>query len=693
MQIAMNSKVRYFLRVNSPYSGPLYFNVWELTGDLRMYLALSSYVTVFYVHFKNSDIIISPSTSYTADSFYPTFFASEGLDAAAWRAQYLDPIFTGAYLPMTTINTGANPHRVIPYLYSLNADPATPFNANILLYIDAGQISSLLERVRLFDDSWVYIVDRNGQVITSVHDEERNVTLIDIPAGARSGFFRQLIYGQDMIITYTTSSSNGWRYVAVTPTSSAMQPINSVYRTIWLIVLGSLVLGTIVAFYLLSRNLRPITEVIRSLQTFYTPDSSGNEFDFMKGSIANLIKDNKLLRQDIDQQKPLMKQVLLTRLVQGQIYTSSEFIQLADKSGFRHMAPAYVALVIRIIGYVREKNEDDQEELDILRIGTVKVLENMVGARGLVNTIDSIHISLLLLCESPEKDSQRIEAGHLAIRINEHLDRYYAISTMVGIGTAVREILEISQSFSEARQALDFFSIEKKTGIVQYDDIPQLKGHYVYSVDFESRLIMLIRAGEEELVNNMLTQVYNDNFFQRELSYSAARLLLYDLYGTLIKVSYDVSLDETTRQNIDELEKILEQGDIGVAFADIKRCCLSVCSYINSNKRSHNNDLKAQIIAEIDRSYSDPNFSLYLLGDQFNLSENYLSQFIKEQLGESFSSYLEKLRINEARQRLLCTQDSIKEIALSVGYSNDQSFRRAFKRVTGLSPSYYREQS
>ena len=62
----------------------------------------------------------------------------------------------------------------------------------------------------------------------------------------------------------------------------------------------------------------------------------------------------------------------------------------------------------------------------------------------------------------------------------------------------------------------------------------------------------------------------------------------------------------------------------------------------------------------------------------------------KEYFGVTFSEYLEQLRIRNA---CACLKEgmAVKDVAVRVGYSSDYSFRRAFKRVTGLPPSDFQK--
>jgi transcriptional regulator GlxA family with amidase domain len=59
-------------------------------------------------------------------------------------------------------------------------------------------------------------------------------------------------------------------------------------------------------------------------------------------------------------------------------------------------------------------------------------------------------------------------------------------------------------------------------------------------------------------------------------------------------------------------------------------------------------------------------------------------------VGETPTTYLQKLRIEKAKRLLESGTDTIEDIAEKVGYEDGRSFRRLFKTLTDLSPQAYR---
>ena len=64
---------------------------------------------------------------------------------------------------------------------------------------------------------------------------------------------------------------------------------------------------------------------------------------------------------------------------------------------------------------------------------------------------------------------------------------------------------------------------------------------------------------------------------------------------------------------------------------------------------------------------------------------------LKKKTGVNFSTYLETIRLNEASRLIRETDISLNELYLSVGYNNANSFRRAFKKIYGITPSAMRD--
>jgi YesN/AraC family two-component response regulator len=73
------------------------------------------------------------------------------------------------------------------------------------------------------------------------------------------------------------------------------------------------------------------------------------------------------------------------------------------------------------------------------------------------------------------------------------------------------------------------------------------------------------------------------------------------------------------------------------------------------------------------------------------LSSPYFSSIFKKEMGENFSNYLNRLRVERAMAMLTGTAKPLNEIAKLCGFEDQSWFSKTFKRITGASPGKYRE--
>ena len=219
---------------------------------------------------------------------------------------------------------------------------------------------------------------------------------------------------------------------------------------------------------------------------------------------------------------------------------------------------------------------------------------------------------------------------------------------------------------------------------------------YSYSIDVEKHLINRVKSGDRREVKKIVESIYCENFQIRSLPPVMARLLLFELHGTLIKLLEDVP-SEKRRQSFYEIQQSLQMAedekDTKVILGHLQILFCSLCDIFDEQKKSHNTHLIEKIIDYINAAYIHGDLCLSSVATHFDLSEVYLSQFFKEQTGEKFSKYLERVRITHAQELLLHTNFPINDIARRVGYNCSITFRRAFRRMYGVNPSSYLQET
>ena len=88
--------------------------------------------------------------------------------------------------------------------------------------------------------------------------------------------------------------------------------------------------------------------------------------------------------------------------------------------------------------------------------------------------------------------------------------------------------------------------------------------------------------------------------------------------------------------------------------------------------------------------YAEPDV-LAALVERSGLSEKSFTRRFKAATGHAPLDYVQRLRIEEAKELLETTAEPVESIGRAVGYEDTSFFRRLFKRQTGTTPTRYRQ--
>lgn len=102
--------------------------------------------------------------------------------------------------------------------------------------------------------------------------------------------------------------------------------------------------------------------------------------------------------------------------------------------------------------------------------------------------------------------------------------------------------------------------------------------------------------------------------------------------------------------------------------------------------------LAKSIMQEIVEHYTE-DITLDYLSDKFYYSKNYIVSSFKKEYNTTPYSHLRNLRVAGAMELIKSTDKTLESIAEQVGFHDSTTFFRAFKNVTGMSPTYWKKEN
>lgn len=203
----------------------------------------------------------------------------------------------------------------------------------------------------------------------------------------------------------------------------------------------------------------------------------------------------------------------------------------------------------------------------------------------------------------------------------------------------------------------------------------------------------VLRTADPKGIHDFLTPVF-ERVLPASFSPGEARWLILDYFNTVRRVffEYQIRWDDTGRGKTDFSETL----DRAESLCDWQK---QLEELVSGNLQSIKADDSRQGSLSIRNAltYIQSNFTRDLSLDEVagyaGVSKSYLSRVFPEYTGEHFSDYLQRLRIERAKELLWFTNDHIYEIASKVGFWNSRYFSKVFHESVGMTPADYRRGS
>jgi two-component system response regulator YesN len=201
---------------------------------------------------------------------------------------------------------------------------------------------------------------------------------------------------------------------------------------------------------------------------------------------------------------------------------------------------------------------------------------------------------------------------------------------------------------------------------------------------------VLKRGSKDDVLEtvNKITEELENADLNKEKLYVVLNNLILESFKIIKDLDYQAE-DLMDIINKDKMEEI-DFGDLKAVEIILKEFLLRLHDLISFNPDDKNKEMISEMKEYIAENYQE-GITLSEMARKFNLSSGHLSNLFHEETGESFSDYLNMLRLNKAKEFLKTTDDKIYQIADQLGFNDAYYFSSWFKKLVGASPTTYRD--
>ena len=211
------------------------------------------------------------------------------------------------------------------------------------------ELLNKLNEVPVSNHGCTFVEDGSHNLIYGFFGEEYSgsVPELTLPEDP-SGHFTTRLNGTRCLITYTTSSYNGWRYISVSPINELNSSLIFFRNIFYLLLLAVSVIGLSFCFYFTKQNSVPLEKMLVSLekQNGATPLPSLNSFSALQKYVQNTLEDNHKLGQLLTEQRKSQTNSFYDRLQNGQFSSAKELASYSEYLGISLAAASYAFLLI-----------------------------------------------------------------------------------------------------------------------------------------------------------------------------------------------------------------------------------------------------------------------------------------------------------------------------------------------------------
>lgn len=468
-----------------------------------------------------------------------------------------------------------------------------------------------------------------------------------------------------------------WRYELAIPYDFIKKDNKTMNIALILINLVAFIVGSLLCVYFAMKKVRAYEKIILKMDLIDDgfEKGIGDEIEEIGRFINEIMKDKDEVEKELLEQKRIgnMYDCIYNLLYGG--YKSHEEAQYAiNENGVVFGGNKYVVVLLSFDNAV--KNISD--EISVKNF-IQPYLADSLGDMVYSYYVNSHDIVAVVSFDGNENDFH-MYLKNLVSAIKVDLVYKYDVAVHIGVGGIVDKLNEIANSFNEADNVVKYVRMLGEDKFVFYSELTLNIDDCFYNNEIEEKIIKNVRAGEEDKAINLLQIVKDKNFQEKMLSTASMKKLRTLIETTMIKINEKTCGEENFAF---EGKSLSELFDYAIEYIKI------VASSVKLPVEKRSDVLHNEIVEYVNKNYADSELSLEKVSDRFNLNVAYTSTVFRKKTGDTFLHYVENLRIEKACELILTSEYKIAVVAEKVGYTNDASFRRSFKRVMGVSPSQY----
>ncbi|MDP4099088.1 response regulator [Paenibacillus sp. P96] len=416
--------------------------------------------------------------------------------------------------------------------------------------------------------------------------------------------------------------------------------------------------------------------------------------DAKRKSESDIITQNITLNMSLPKLKEKMYLSIVDRSFRRQAHEAFLPLIGADYPGNR-----FLLSVLRLMNVDEVRHARFGDDPELLDFAVTNVLaesgEERLQCFSFVNPRREREVIAVFTMTDGRAEDLAFQAGHRVRKAVASLHQLFGLKAVAGIGGPQQEVTSLSSSYASVKAWFASLDVLKLRGEPLVQTAEQAVAANTCPVTGQLTMIQkAFETGGLAHAKNLLSDFIHMIRARQKFSLGDADRTLQELDMILREAgvrqgmnAVTVAPEEARRSAADIISMDFASFD---QFAQVMHRMLEFYSRLAAEEGAGGRPFDiADIKTYIDQHYFE-DIKISMFTEKYFLSREYLMKLFKQQFGHGIHEYVQKVRMNKAKELLNDPGLRIQEISDMLGYKDKNYFSKAFRNYYQLSPSEYR---
>lgn len=264
--------------------------------------------------------------------------------------------------------------------------------------------------------------------------------------------------------------------------------------------------------------------------------------------------------------------------------------------------------------------------------------------------------------------------------------------------SSLADMLLMVEVYSQHRDSEDLRLAEETS--TRYNEIFSVmqniqtsESEYAYPIDTEKKLQRYITSGDKKNAQRALNEILGAIFFSSGADFITIRTRITELLVLLSRAAIEGGAEPSrifglNRDYLREIGRFTNEEDLSNWLASMLS---SFTGLVFAAPDAKHTETIQKVMEYVNTNYMN-RITLNDVSEHVSFSVSYLSRMFKEEKGTSLTSYINEVRIRNAKMLIKQSDISLSQAAYLCGFDDQSYFSKVFRKMTGTTPGKYREQ-